>query len=52
MPHNLTNVAWEKVNSLAVNGQVLQRGNRKTTVKVRFEKQVNGKSPGNGPVQN
>jgi hypothetical protein len=31
------------VNLLAVNGQVLQGGNRKTSVTLRFEKQVNGK---------
>jgi hypothetical protein len=43
VPHHLTNVAREKVNLLAVNGQVLQGGNRKTTVTLRFEKQINGK---------
>jgi hypothetical protein len=43
VPHHLTNVAREKVNLLAVNGQVLQGGNRKTSVTLRFEKQVNGK---------
>jgi hypothetical protein len=42
VPHHLTNVAREKVNLLAVNGQVLQGGNRKNTASLRFEKQVNG----------